>query len=132
VQRTLDRLLEEGSILPRDLDGAGPRSPRWLPGAGWDAFATPAMRARYASLLPGAVSSDQHLAYAELYDPAASFDLRMNLSDCRPTGCTALHDWRFSSIHSFLADNPRFTLRNAPDGNRRTVSREPNHNKKEF
>lgn len=132
VRRTLDRLLDEGSVLPRDLDGAGPRSPRWLPGAGWDAYATPAMRARYAGLMPGAVSSDQHLAYAELFDPAAPFELRMNLSVCRLSGCDARRDWRFDTIHAFLADNPRFTLRIAPDGHRRTVSREPNHNKKEF
>lgn len=114
VERTLDRLLAEGAVLPRDLDGKGPRSPRWLPGAGWHAFATPAMQDLYARKLPGSVSSDQHLAYAMLFDPAAPFDLRLTLSQCREANCAEVRNWSFASLQKFLEHSPLFSIKRLP------------------
>lgn len=111
VQHTLDRLLAEGSVLPRDLDGNGPRSPRWLPGAGWHAFATQRFDQLYAGLLPGAVSSDQHLAYAQLFDPSAKFELNFELSVCQVNKCATANKWSFGSVKAFLNANPLFSIR---------------------
>ncbi len=111
VERRLDRLLGEGAVLPRDLDGAGPRSPRWLPGAGWDAYATQTMRRLYTRKLPGSVSSDQHLAYARLYDPVAPFALDLTLQLCEGDACRVSRRWSFETLDTFLSDNPLFSIR---------------------
>lgn len=111
LQTTLDRLLSTGAILPRDLDGKGPRAPRWMPGAGWDAFATEKMRARYAKLIPGASSGHQLLAYANLFDPAAPFQLTFKLRNCSENGCPLTKSWTFDSLNSFLTGNPIFTIK---------------------
>lgn len=110
VARRLDRLLGEGAVLPRDLDGAGPRSPRWLPGAGWDAYATQTMRQLYTRKLPGSVSSDQHLAYAQLYDPAAPFALDLTLRLCEGKACRVSRRWSFESLDAFLSGSPLFSI----------------------
>jgi len=102
----LDTLLSSGTVLPRDLDGTGPHSPRWMPGAGWDGLHSGLMRERYAGLMPGAHSSDQHLAYANLYDPAAPFELTLTLADCTAAGCLPSKTWHIASARAFLADNP--------------------------
>lgn len=110
VRSRLDTLLASGTVLPRDMDGAGPHSPRWMPGAGWDAFGSDLMRERYAGLMPGAHSSDQHLAYARLYDPSAPFKLTLTLASCTAAGCQPSKAWHFTSAHEFLANNPLITL----------------------
>ncbi len=110
VKTTLDHLLDHGSILPRDLDGKGPRTPRWMPGAGWDAFATGKMRARYASLMPGAASGQQLLAYANLFRPSADFRLKLTLHSCTDEGCTSDKEWTYYSLEKFLSDNPLFGI----------------------
>lgn len=114
VQSTLRRILNDGPWLARDMDGTGPRSPRWMPGAGWHYFATNEMQERYDRLLPGSVSSDQHLAYASMIDPGAPFDLTMTLSYCKTSGCRIVDTWRFDSIESFMRRNPLFAIRRLP------------------
>ncbi len=111
VRVTLDRLLDHGSILPRDLDGKGPRTPRWMPGAGWDHFAGDRMRARYASLVPGAASGHKLLAYANLFRPSADFVLQLALHTCTDMGCNPAKKWTFHSLDSFLMANPLFRIR---------------------
>lgn len=111
IRRRLGFLLAYGHVMPRDLDGAGPRSPRWMPGAGWDGSPTDAFAGRYATYLPGAHSSDQHLAYASSYDPTADFEVSLTLIFCDPTGCEPVHDWAYASAKALLADNPLFELR---------------------
>ncbi len=106
VRARLDTLLSSGTVLPRDLDGAGPHSPRWMPGAGWDMARSDLMRERYAGLMPGAHSSDQHLAYAYFFDPAAPFELTLTLADCTGEECLPTKTWRFTSAKAFLAQNP--------------------------
>jgi PAS domain-containing protein len=110
VTSRLAYLLEEGRFLARDLDGAGPRSPRWRPGAGWDLVASDEIRDLYAHLLPGSVSSDQHLAYANLFDPEDSFDLRLSLSYCKVGKCQVQQTWTFTSVDDFLQGNPLFEI----------------------
>ncbi|MEO0963144.1 MAG: hypothetical protein AAFY01_12060, partial [Pseudomonadota bacterium] len=110
VRTRLTTLLESGTVLPRDMDGAGPTSPRWMPGAGWDAFADDAMRHRYARLMPGAHSSDQHLTYARLYNPDRTFKLTLTLAHCTREGCDSQKEWSYGSADAFLSDNPLFTF----------------------
>ncbi|GAB5501427.1 hypothetical protein [Pyruvatibacter sp.] len=110
VSARLTTLLSSGTVLSRDMDGAGPTSPRWMPGAGWDAFADDAMRRRYARLLPGAHSSDQHLTYARLYDPKGAFKLTLTLAHCTSNGCASQEEWDYGSADAFLTDNPLFTF----------------------
>lgn len=110
VRSRLDTLLASGTVLPRDMDGTGPYSPRWMPGAGWDTFGSGLMRERYAGLMPGAHSSDQHLAYAHLYDPDAPFKLTLILAGCTSAKCKSLKTWSFASAHEFLADGPLITM----------------------
>lgn len=107
---TLDRLLDNGAILPRDIDGNGPRTPRWLPGAGWDAFATAKLRTRYSKLVPGAASGHQLLAYADLFDPAQPFQLTLTHKKCSAGKCKTAGTWSFDSLDDFLADNPLFRI----------------------
>ncbi len=111
VRTTLDRLLDYGSILPRDLDGKGPRTPRWVPGAGWDHFAGEKMRARYAALVPGGSSGHKLLAYANLFRPSADFKLQLTLHTCSDDGCAARKKWNYRSLKKFLAANPLFSIR---------------------
>lgn len=110
VQTTLDRLLDHGAILPRDLDGTGPQTPRWLPGAGWDSFATDKFRARYSKHVPGAASGHKLLAYANLFDPRAPFDLTLAVLDCDDDGCRPTRTWTFETLDAFLKDNPLFRI----------------------
>ncbi|NNJ75100.1 MAG: hypothetical protein HKP56_08060 [Anderseniella sp.] len=110
LRATLDRLLDNGTILPRDMDGNGPRTPRWLPGAGWDAFATAKLRTRYTKLVPGAASGHQLLAYADLFDPAQPFQLTLTHKRCSAGKCSTAETWSFDSLADFLADNPLFRI----------------------
>ncbi len=114
VARRLDSLLAQGAVLARDLDGEGPRSPRWLPGAGWHLYASDNMRRLYSRKLPGSVSSDQHLAYAQLFDPDAAFRLELTLSQCGITDCRQVKSWSFPSLDAFLSRNPLFALTPLP------------------
>ncbi len=110
VQTTLDRLLDNGAILPRDLDGKGPQTPRWLPGAGWDTFQSDKIRARYAKHVPGAAAGHRLLAYASLFDPAASFELTLTVLDCTDIDCTPTRIWSFDTLDAFLESNPLFRI----------------------
>lgn len=106
VNNTARFLLRRGSLLPRDMDGRGPVSPRWLPGAGWHRFAPAMMHDRYAHKLPGGASSDQHLAYAYLFKANEKFDLKLKVSQCALEVCTIKKQWSYRSSQKFLSDNP--------------------------
>lgn len=108
---TLDHLLSQGGLLARDMDGRGPVSPRWLPGAGWHMFATEKMRDLYAHRLPGSASSDQQLAYALLFPADGAFELTLALSHCVKNICTPSVSWSYQTAAAFLAHNPIFQLR---------------------
>ncbi|MEH6633063.1 MAG: hypothetical protein V7776_19775 [Halopseudomonas aestusnigri] len=110
LQKTLNKLLNFGSLLPRDMDGKGPFSPRWLPGAGWDMATTPELEHLYSRHLPGASTGDQHLAYAQLYNPSADYELNLTLSDCTKSGCKNTNNWSHSSVHEFVSNNPLFSV----------------------
>ncbi|MCR9243332.1 MAG: hypothetical protein NXH87_18290 [Rhodobiaceae bacterium] len=110
VASRLAHILTEEKFLARDLDGAGPRSPRWRPGAGWDLVASDEIKGLYAHLLPGSVSSDQHLAYANLFNPEDAFDLSLSFSYCEVGGCQEQQTWRFTSVDDFLQGNPLFEI----------------------
>lgn len=110
VSATLTNLLKTKGQLPRDMNGDGPISPRWLPGAGWHVFSTRRMKELYARRLPGSVSSDQHLAYALLYDNQERFELKLTLQNCHQGICTELNRWAYDEASDFLANNPLFLL----------------------
>ncbi|MEM8793957.1 MAG: hypothetical protein AAGE61_00205 [Pseudomonadota bacterium] len=116
LTRRIDTLIEAVPGSPRDLDGQGPRSPQWIPGGGFAAFATDELDKLYAAKLPASVSSDQHLAYAMLFDPKEPFDLRIELRQCDETGCSTRVDKRYNSVSDFLSDNPLFTIRRLKTG----------------
>ncbi|MEM8839689.1 MAG: hypothetical protein AAGE89_16480, partial [Pseudomonadota bacterium] len=111
LKKKIDALIEEVPASPRDLDGQGPKSPQWIPGGGFAAFATDELDKLYAAKLPASVSSDQHLAYAMLFDPKAPFDLRIELRDCKDNKCATRITRRYNSVLDFLSDNPLFTIR---------------------
>ena len=108
---TLEHILQTNGLLARDMDGRGPVSPRWLPGAGWHMFATARMRDLYAHKLPGSASSDQHLAYALLFPADGPFDLKLALSHCVKNICTPSVSWSYQTAAAFLAHNPVFQLK---------------------
>jgi len=117
LTNTVNDLLTYGSILPRDMDGNGPHNPRWSLGAGWHAFASPDLKARYHTKLPGSVSSNKHLAYALFAQNGAEFELNFTLSLCTSSvvkpanfSCQQQNNWRWNSIDSFLQSNPLFDI----------------------
>lgn len=111
VSDTLSSLLQGGIFYPRDIDGAGPKSSRWLPGSGWSGFADEAMGKLYGYKLPGGKSGDQHFAYANLYDEEAPFDMNLSLSFCDSGICSRSRSWSFSSPQEYFYDNPQFCIR---------------------
>ncbi|WP_120495627.1 hypothetical protein [Kiloniella sp. EL199] len=111
LENTLKFLLQQGTILPRDMDGQGPRSPRWLPGAGWHIIANPALEQLYSRYLPGASTGDQHLAYAQLFDPEKEFSIELSFSQCRQSACEKINSHSFDNPKEFLTENPIFSLR---------------------
>ena len=108
--RTLDRLLGMGYRVTRHLDGSGPRTPSWLPAAGWHEFATRDLNRVYAGKVPGATSGARHLAYALLFDETAPFHLAITYKDCRLDGCVVADRRTYSSVTSFLQDNDLFLI----------------------
>ena len=110
LQNTLKNLLNYGSLLPKDMDGKGPFSPRWLPGAGWNLATTPELEHLYSRHLPGASTGDQHLAYAQLYNPSADFELNLTLSECTKFECKMTNNWPYFSVHEFVSNNPLFSI----------------------
>ncbi len=105
----LDWLLGNGIALPREMDGKGPVSAKWFPGAGFVRFATPLMHQRFARKLPMA-AGDQDLAQGLLFDPAAEFDLKLTLLACSAKGCRTLQNWSFDSAQNYLSASPLFGL----------------------
>lgn len=109
-----DFLLAFGLETPRDLDGSGPRGPRWFPAGGWADTAPDALGKAYAGPVPGAQSADALYAYASLFDPAADFDLRLDLQLC-DDACVPYRSLSYDSWQAFLDNNPFFVLsRNVP------------------
>ncbi len=106
VSNRIDLLLESDTFLPRDMNGNGPRSPRWRLGAGWHLFATERFHNVYAHKLPSSVANDQHLAYALLFDPAGEFDLKLHLKQCKDGICTDINSWNYDNLVEFLNFNP--------------------------
>jgi hypothetical protein len=110
TEQTLQNLLNQTPFLARDLDGNGPVSPKWLPGAGWHLFDGRDLQGFYARKLPGSVSSDQHLMYALLYNPEKSFHLKLSLLQCSDGNCLTSQNWFYQTVTEFLGYNPLFTL----------------------
>jgi len=110
VQRTLQSLLQQSPFLARDLNGNGPVSPRWLPGAGWHLFGSKNLQDFYGKKLPGSVSSDQHLAYASLYNPDEGFFLKLSLLECINGKCSKKQSWSSKTAGEFIRKNPLFKL----------------------
>lgn len=113
IQARLNKLLDNGFMLPRHIDGRGPSSPRWFPGAGWDAFATDAQRERYEKLVPGGAAGDRLLAYADLYDPNEVYQLDLELLSCRSSDCATVREWHFDSVKKYLDGSPLFSIQPA-------------------
>ncbi len=110
LSRRIDRLLEHDPFLPRDMDGKGPRSPRWRLGAGWHMFATDTLRMAYTRKMPGNRSNGSHLAYAKLYDPAQPFQLTLSLLQCKDRKCSKTMTWNYGEARRFLEKNPLFSI----------------------
>ena len=102
-------LLGFGPETPRDLDGSGPRSPKWFPAGGWARAAPGALTSAYAGFVPGANAADTLYAYASLFDPGAAFDLTLDLQLCGET-CQPYRSLAYDSWQAFLDNNPFFSL----------------------
>lgn len=111
LRHTLDRMLAHGISIPRDLDGKGPRSPRWLPGAGFDSYATRQMTGIYSRNLPGATSGDQLLAYARLIRKGEPVELKLTFLSCKDGACEALKSWRMTTLEEIMTRNPLFSIK---------------------
>lgn len=105
-------LLDFGPETPRDLDGSGPRSPKWFPAGGWARVAPAALTTKYAGQVPGASAADTLFAYASLFDPEAGFDLTLDLQLCGEI-CQPYRSLSYDSWQAFLDNNPFFELRRA-------------------
>jgi hypothetical protein len=110
IQSTLGALLSNGMAIARDLDGNGPKSPRWLPGAGFASFATPRMKHIYSRYLPGARSGDQLLAYATLIEENMPIEIDLKHLTCSLNTCKEVRSWHFETLNSFLENNPLFSI----------------------
>jgi len=113
-RRTLDRLLGQGLTVSRHMDGSGPATASWLPASGWHVLATEAFRALYAHGVPNATSGSRHLAYAQLYDPDAAFELTLTVRECTFEDCAVVNSRTFRSLSAFLEGNGLFRLRRKP------------------
>lgn len=121
ITNTINNLLSFGSMLPRDMNGKGPRNPRWSLGAGWHKYASNSLKELYAHKLPNNVSNNKHYAYALLSDSNAPFFLQLSLSTCElneystleinRVSCDKLKTWSWHKISDFINDNPLFSLK---------------------
>ncbi len=115
LQNTISNLLSNGAILPRDMNGDGPKNPRWSLGAGWHAYATTHLSQLFTHKLPSAASSNKHLAYAMLADMSTPFNLHLTLATCPKIvisqPCKVYKKWHWSDINNFISNNPFFSLK---------------------
>lgn len=109
IQSRLDMLLETGVRTPRDLDSAGPKSPKWFPAGGWADFASDAFRARYSRPVPNRSAADSIYAYAQVFDPSDDFSLNIEIHRCTDI-CRIEDRFTYSSWMMFLDRNPFFKL----------------------
>ncbi|WP_420414960.1 hypothetical protein [Roseibium sp.] len=109
IQSRLNMLLASGVRTPRDLDGAGPKSPKWFPAGGWANFATDAFRTRYTTPIPNRSAADSIYAYAQLFDPMDDFSLSIDVHRCTDI-CRIEDRFTYSSWMMFLDRNPFFKL----------------------
>ncbi|CTQ54295.1 hypothetical protein LP7551_02828 [Roseibium album] len=109
VQDRVTHLLSFGELPPRDLDGQGPRDARWYVSGGWADFASQALRKAYAAPVPSRNSADTIYAYARLFDPAAAFDLKMDVYLCVEE-CRFDREFSFDNWQSFMTSNPLFLV----------------------
>ncbi|MCJ8320636.1 MAG: hypothetical protein MJK12_13440 [Colwellia sp.] len=110
ISNTINSALTYGSLLPRDMNGDGPKNPRWSLAAGWHDYATMELINRYTHQLPSYASTSKHLAYALLSKKAAEFNLQLSLSICTESGCRDDKVWSWDNISDFLNNNPLFSL----------------------
>ena len=64
----------------------------------------------YSRYIPGANGGDQLLAFANLIDPAAPIDLRLELLQCGKSACEPVKDWTFTSLTEIIEANPLFSI----------------------
>lgn len=113
-RRTLDRLVRQRFAVSRHLDGSGPATSSWLPASGWHTLATKGFREFYAHAVPNATSGSRHLAYAQLFEPDAPFDLTLTVRECTFEDCIVVKTRTFTSLSAFLEGNGLFRLRRKP------------------
>jgi hypothetical protein len=109
VQDRVTHLLSFGELMPRDLDGQGPRDPRWYPSGGWADYSSTAFRKAYAAPVPSRNSADTIYAYARLFDPAAAFDLKLDVYLCAEE-CKLDREFTYDTWQDFMATNPLFLV----------------------
>ncbi len=106
----LETILDDGLQLPRDMDGSGPRNPKWFPASGWDCLGSKKLEKRFSRYLPYAAGGSKHAAYSRLFDPAKPFDLTLKLSACDLEKCEQVKTWEFNSQEEYLAKSPFFQI----------------------
>lgn len=116
VRATLDDVLANGFEIPRDIDGRGQSSIRWLPAAGWANFSNTKMSNVYSGSVPRAQTPDAVLAYASLFDPGGAFQLSIALSNCAET-CRPTKVYEYSDTQAFMENNPFFKFSPKSAGN---------------
>jgi len=109
VARRLDTIINAGPEPARDLDGRGPRSPRWFPAIGWAEFAGTSYAARFAQGAAGSRSAKALYTHARLFEPDAEFKLKIRIFAC-DNACVEWKREDYSSPSSFLFDNPMFQI----------------------
>ncbi len=109
VQTRLDHLLSFGFDTPRDLDGKGPKMPRWLPSGGWANFSSPQYREILSEPVPGRFSAGTIYAFSQLFETAEAFELSLDIFLCAED-CVLAEQHAFGSWQAFLKGNPLFEL----------------------
>ncbi|MTH99852.1 hypothetical protein [Roseibium sp. RKSG952] len=112
VAKRLDTIVAEGAEPARDLDGSGPKGPRWFPAGGWSSYASGSFEKAYARAVPGNMSADSIYTYASLFDPEEEFDLNLRVFVCQQS-CEEVRAMNFDSAAAFLDENPFFSIQHS-------------------
>ncbi|MBV6633040.1 MAG: hypothetical protein KI792_08420 [Alphaproteobacteria bacterium] len=102
LSKTLTTVASQGFFPARDIDGEGPRDPRWLPAGGWAHLDNKAMKHLFASRMPGWNAADTLFSYAVYAKQASDTRLTLHHQHCSQAGCTTNQVETISDLTAFM------------------------------
>ena len=110
LRSRLHTIMSDGVEQRKYLDLTGPRDTRWTPSVGWDCLGSKKLAKRFTHAMRGGATGQKLAAYARLFDPAAPFDLKLNILRCTTEKCRPVRTLSYASPQDFLTDNPFFRI----------------------